>query len=66
MKYHVLGPCVFNQDGKAVHHMRAGAVVEVDDDQQAKALVAAGKLRAVKEPKPAVEPVKAAKPKAES
>jgi hypothetical protein len=65
MKYHVLGPCVFNKGGKAVHHMRVGAVVEVDDDQQARALVAAGKLRAVKESKPAAEPAKP-KPKSES
>lgn len=70
--YQVLAPCVFTSGEAVVHHTRAGGVAEVDDGE-AKALVAAGKLKPVKasvsvdgvdqgEPKV----VRAAKPKAEA
>lgn len=53
MSYRVVKPVVVvASNGDVVHHMRAGAVVEVDE-VQAKKLVAAGKLALVKEPKPA-------------
>jgi hypothetical protein len=48
--YRVLAPVGFVRNGEGVTHSRPGAVVEVDDDQ-AKSLVAAGKLEPVKESK---------------
>lgn len=39
-KYKIVEPCAFLQDGKAVHHTEAGAVVELDD-AEAKRLGAA-------------------------
>lgn len=39
-KYKIVEPCAFMQDGKAVHHTEAGAVVELGDSQ-AEALGAA-------------------------
>ncbi|SLD51579.1 Uncharacterised protein [Mycobacteroides abscessus subsp. bolletii] len=62
MKYRVLKPCAFTQDGQAVHHTQAGAVVAPDDELMAAALVAAGKLEAVDEPEPVSAPAEAPKP----
>lgn len=53
-RYDVVAPCAFMVDGRAVHHTRPGAVVEIGDDQAA-SLVAGGQLARRPLPPPAPE-----------